>query len=226
MANVAIIMAAGIGKRMGTGKPKQYLELAGRPILCHTLDKFQKAVAVDAIIIVADMASIDVVKNQILKKYSYSKIKWVVTGGEKRQDSVAAGLRASSQGYELVCIHDGVRPFVTPALIDKSFEMAAEHGACIVAIPVKDTIKRVDGSGKITETVERSSLWRAQTPQTFRYDVLESAMSQAMGEGFYATDDAALVERIGHDVYILAGNERNIKITTSEDLKIAEALCE
>jgi 2-C-methyl-D-erythritol 4-phosphate cytidylyltransferase len=224
MANVAIITAAGIGKRMGTGKPKQYLELAGRPILCHTLDKFQAASSVNAIIIVADMSSIDVVKNQILKKYSYSKVKWVVTGGEKRQDSVAAGLRAAPEGYELVCIHDGVRPFVTPGLIDKSFEMAKEHGACIVAIPVKDTIKRVNDVGKILETVERSGLWRAQTPQTFRYDVLESAMSQAMGEEFYATDDAALVEHIGHNVYVLPGNEQNIKITTPEDLEIAEII--
>lgn len=224
MKNVAIITAAGIGKRMGTDQPKQYLELGGRPILCHTLDKFQKAGLVDGIVLVTDRGSISLVKDKILREFPCPKVKWVVAGGERRQDSVNAGLKAVPLGTEVVCVHDGVRPFISVELINKSIEEAMNHGACIVAIPVKDTIKRVDGEGIIVETVERAGLWRAQTPQTFRFDVIESAMNQAITEGFYGTDEASLVERYGHDVYVLAGDEKNIKITTPDDLLIAEAI--
>jgi 2-C-methyl-D-erythritol 4-phosphate cytidylyltransferase len=225
MKNIAIITAAGLGKRMEAGKRKQYLALAGKPVLCHTLDKFHEAKSVDAIILVTDKDSIDYVKNDLLKTYKYPKVKWVVRGGTKRQDSVAAGLNNVPAGSEVVAVHDGVRPFISPQLIDKCFDEANEHGACIVAVPINDTIKRVDDKGRIVETVERTALWRAQTPQTFRFDILETAMSQAMSEGFYGTDEASLVERLGHEIYILAGDERNIKITTPEDLKIAEILC-
>ncbi len=209
---------------MNAGLPKQYLELGGKPILCHTLERFEAAKSVDGIVLVTDPNSLTLVKEQILKKCDCSKVKWVVRGGEKRQESVAAGLKAVPLGTEVVCVHDGVRPFISVELINKSIEEARSHGACIVAIPVKDTIKRVDDEGRIAETVERAGLWRAQTPQTFRYDVLESAMNQAMTEGFYGTDEASLVERYGHDVYILAGDERNIKITTPEDLEVANSL--
>ena len=224
MKNIAIITAAGLGKRMGEGRPKQYLELAGRPILCHTLDKFEAASLVDEIIVVSDAASLQFVREKMVSKYSYKKIKDIIKGGEKRQDSVCAGL-AAAKGCDIVCVHDGVRPFVAPELINKGIEEARSHGACIVAIPVKDTIKRVDGEGRIAETVERAGLWRAQTPQTFRYDILKKAMDKAMKENFYGTDEAMLVERLGKDIFILAGDERNIKITTPEDLKIAETLC-
>ncbi len=223
MRNVAIITAAGFGKRMGLKQPKQYLELNGKPILCHTLEKFEQAKLIDGIVLVTDMASLDIVKNDILKRFPSPKVKWVVTGGAKRQDSVAAGLRSTPLGCETVCVHDGVRPFVTPELIDKSVEIAQNSGAVIVAIPVKDTIKRVDEEGKIVGTMERAGLWRAQTPQTFKYETLEMAMNQAIVEGFYGTDEAMLVERLGHEITILSGSERNIKITTPEDLKIAEA---
>ncbi len=226
MKNVAIITAAGIGKRMRANQPKQYLELNGRPILSHTLEKFQAARLIEGIVLVVDGASLDLVQDDMLKKWPCAKVKWVVRGGDKRQDSVAQGLKAVPLGCEVVCVHDGVRPFITPEIIDRSVEEAASHGACIVAIPVKDTIKRVDMEGRIAETVERAGLWRAQTPQTFKYELFESAMNQAKSEGFYGTDEASLVERFGHEVYILAGDERNIKITTPEDLKIAEAICE
>lgn len=224
MKNVAIITAAGFGKRMGTDKPKQYLELQGKPILCHTLEKFQKAAFIDGIILVTDHGSISFVRDKILKDFPCPKVKWIVSGGTKRQDSVNLGLKAVPLGAEVVCVHDSVRPFITPKLINKNVEEARSHGACIVAIPVKDTVKRVDHEGRIVETVERAGLWLAQTPQTFRYDVLESAMNQAMTEGFYGTDEAMLVERYGHEVCILPGNERNIKITTPEDLVIANAI--
>ena len=225
MKNIAIITAAGLGTRMGSIQPKQYLELNGKPILCHTLEKFETAKSIDAVVLVADANSLALVKEQILKKCACQKVKWVVSGGEKRQDSVARGLKNVPLGCEIVCVHDGVRPFITAELVDRSVAEAKNHGACIVAIPVKDTIKRVDNEGRIVETVERSGLWRAQTPQTFRYDVLESAMHQAIAEDFYGTDEASLVERYGHEIYIIAGDERNIKITTREDLKIAEILC-
>ena len=224
MKNVAIITAAGIGKRMNANQPKQYLELAGRPILSHTLEKFERAKSVDAIVLVCDVSSLSLVKSVILKKYPSPKVKWVVSGGVKRQDSVHAGIKAIPMGTQNICVHDGVRPFITPELIDKSFEEAENHGACIVAIPMKDTIKRVDNEGRIVETVERAGLWRAQTPQTFKYEIIETAMKQAMTEGFYGTDEAMLVERLGHEIYILSGDEKNIKITTPEDLIIAEAI--
>lgn len=224
MKHVAIITAAGIGKRMGGSQPKQYLELHGKPILCHTIEKFEAAKLIDGIVLVTDRNSLTLVKDQILKKCKAPKVKWIVAGGEKRQDSVNNGLKAVPMGTEVVCVHDGVRPFITSELIDKSVEEAKAHGACIVAIQMKDTIKRVDEEGRIVETVERAGLWRAQTPQTFRYDVLESAMNQALAEKFYGTDEASLVEQYGHEIYVLAGNERNIKITTPEDLIIAEAI--
>ncbi len=224
MKNLAIITAAGLGSRMGSTCPKQYLELRGKPILSHTLEQFQKAALVDAIVLVTDRASIDLVKNDILKRFPCPKVFCVVTGGEKRQDSVAAGIRALPAGTEVVAVHDGVRPFVSANLIDESVRRAKETGACIVAIPVKDTIKRAGNHGEIAETLDRTHLWRAQTPQTFKFELLESAMSQALAEGFYGTDEAMLIERIGHRVELISGDERNIKITTPEDLIIAEAI--
>lgn len=224
MKHVAIITAAGIGKRMGSNQPKQYLELNNKPILCHTIEKFQSASLIDGIILVTDAPSVTLVKDKLLKECNFSKVIKVVAGGAKRQDSVAAGLTNVPKGCEVVCVHDGVRPFITAELINKSIEEAKAHGACIVAIPMKDTIKRVDGEGRIVETVERAGLWRAQTPQSFRYEILKEAFDSAMKSGFYGTDEASLVERIGKEIYILSGDERNIKITTPEDLIIAKAI--
>lgn len=223
MKNIAIITAAGLGKRMNAAGPKQYLELNGKPILVHTLEKFAKAKLVDGIIIVSDKSSLFMVKDAILGKFPCKKVIKVVEGGEKRQDSVYFGLKEVPASTEVVAIHDGVRPFVTPELIDKSIEEARTHGACMIAIPVKDTIKRVDEEGRVVETVERAGLWRAQTPQTFRHDILTQAFEKAFKEGFYGTDDASLVERLDKEIYILAGDERNIKITTPEDLAIASS---
>jgi len=222
MKNIVIIIAAGAGKRMGGDRPKQHLDLCGKPILCHTLDRFHQASMVDAVIIVTDVASIDTVRQHCSNSSLYPKVRWIVAGGEKRQDSVHAGLKAVPAGAEIVAVHDGVRPFVNPQVIDKSFEVAGLYGACIVAIPVKDTIKRADSMGRIIETVERTGLWRAQTPQTFKYEILEMAMDQAMSEGFYGTDEAVLVERLGHEICILPGDERNIKITTPDDFLMAK----
>jgi len=226
MQSIAIITAAGLGKRMNLPRPKQYLEIDGRPILVHTLDKFSAAKSIDGIIIVADKSSLTLVKDNILKKFPCKKVISVVCGGAKRQDSVTAGIRALPADTGVVAVHDGVRPFVTPELIDKSVREAASHGACIVAIPVKDTIKRVDSEGRVIETVERAGLWRAQTPQTFKADILKRAFDKAAGDDFYGTDEASLVERLGTEIFVLIGDERNIKITTQEDLKIAESFLE
>lgn len=210
---------------MGADRPKQYLELGGRSILAVTIEKFQNARLVDEIILVTDSESVNFVRDKILSANSFPKVRKVVAGGEKRQDSVAEGLKNLADDAEIVCVHDGVRPFVSEETINRSIEAAKLHGACIVAIPMKDTIKLVDEEGMIVETVPRAGLWRAQTPQTFRCEILKKAMDSARAENFYGTDEAMLVERLKIPVYILSGDERNIKITTPDDLKIAETLC-
>jgi len=220
----AIIAAAGLGKRMGGGTPKQYLELGRRPIICHTLDSFREASTIQSVVVVVEPGREDDFRERILKGRRYPA-KWrVVAGGSVRQESVSKGLAALPDECDVVVVHDGVRPFIYPAVIDESARLAQAEGACIVATPIKETIKRVDRSHSIDETVDRTHLWGAKTPQSFRKSVLLEAMQKATEDNFIGTDESSLVERLGVRVRIIEGDDRNIKITTPSDLKVAEAI--
>ena len=216
-----IIPAAGIGKRMGGAIPKQFLELNKKPLVCHTLDYFRRF---EELVLVTESERVEEVREDLVKQYDYPRTWKVVAGGKERQDSVRNGLNELNLDTEIVMIHDGVRPFIRGHYLDDVLRFAAEHGAAIVAAKMKDTVKRVDENGKIFQTEDRNFLWRAQTPQAFRYDVLKEAFAKADQDGFYGTDEASLVERIGHKVEVVEGDDSNIKITTPEDLALAEFL--
>jgi len=222
MKACAIITAAGIGRRMRADRPKQFLELAGRPIIIHTLEAFQKAASIDSLVIVTEPSWLDQTTH-LIKTSNIDKPWKVVAGGAERQDSVRNGLNAIPNDAEIVAIHDGVRPFIDPSLIDASVEHASKEGGCIIAIPVRDTLKKANGT-IIVETVDRSDLWAAQTPQTFRTDILRRAFKAAEDDGFLGTDDASLVERLGLPIHLLTGHSTNIKITSPEDIQIGEAI--
>lgn len=224
MKAYAIIAAAGMGKRMGGSTPKQYLELGGRPIICHTLDSFKRASSIKSVVIVVEPGREEAFTKDIIEAYGYPREWKVVGGGSVRQESVANGLREIPDDCDVVVIHDGVRPFVYPAVIEESVRLALQEGACIVATPVKETIKSVDANGLVDFTVDRSVLWGAKTPQSFKRDVIDEAMKKAAEDNFFGTDEASLVERTGHKVKVIEGDDRNIKITTPEDLIIAESL--
>ena len=224
MANIAIIPAAGTGSRMQADINKQYLLLAGRPILAHTLALFAAHPRIDRICIVVPAEEIDYCRAEIVERYSLGKVSAILAGGATRQESVANGLLScGASPDDLVVIHDGARPLLLAAELDALLDAAAASGAATLGVPVKDTIKRVQ-DGIIVATPERSSLWQVQTPQAFRFALLLAAHNQARADHFAATDDAMLVERLQHPVAMVAGSYRNIKITTPEDLAIASAL--
>lgn len=222
----AIIVAAGKGMRMKTGGPKQYLTIAGRPVLSHTLQRFLDCRQVGVVYLVVPQADIDLCRGLVLATVHSDKPVRLISGGDERQQSVFNGLRAVEDKSQnsLAIIHDGVRPLVQTDLINACIRQAGQTGACIAGIPASDTIKRVDHTGHIKETVNREGLWLAQTPQVFRYDLIRNAHEQALAEGYTGTDDAGLVERLGHPVTIVPGSKTNIKITTREDLSVAAAL--
>lgn len=224
MKAAVIIAAGGIGKRMGQGKPKQYLELLGRPMICHTLDRFSDIADIKKVIAVLPDDFVSSFKSEILTRNRYPE-NWTATaGGEKRQDSVRNGLKLVPDDFDVVLVHDACRPFITKRLIEESIEVAYEEGAAIIAAPIKETLKRISNGNNINGTVDRQNLWGAQTPQAFRQGILKKAYEKAYRDGFYGTDDAILVERIGEKVKVIEGDYRNIKITTPEDLIIAEAI--
>lgn len=223
MKTAAIIAAAGLGKRMGGNQPKQYLEVGGRPIICHTLDRFA-TYGIHEMIVVVEPGREGPVRDEIIRGFGYPSSWKVVPGGEVRQRSVYNGLGAVSGDVDVVLVHDGVRPYVTVEQIVALAELAFREGACILAERMKDTVKRAGHDGSIVETVDRKDLWRAQTPQAFRRELLIQAMESAFKDEFVGTDDASLVERLGRRVFIVEGESRNIKITTPEDLLVAEAI--
>jgi len=222
----AIIVAAGKGKRFAEGPKKQFLFLAGKPVLCHTLDKFEACPAVRSVILVAAQEDKDYCLKEIVEKYGYRKVSQIVGGGKRRQDSVKNGIDALSPDADIVVIHDGVRPFVTNEIIEKSIHSALEVGASVTAVPVKDTIKLSGPDGMVSRTLNRDALWQVQTPQTFLVSVIKNAYQKAAQDGFAGTDDASLVERLGLRVHLLPGAYSNIKITTPEDLVLANLLLE
>ena len=221
---VAILVAGGKGLRMKNNVRKQYLQLAGTPVLARTLKVFNDCEIIDRIILVIPKDDVDVVKNNILACLTPHKEIRLVFGGKERQDSVYSGLREIEDENSIVAIHDGVRPFISCQDISASIDAAEKFGAGILGIPAQDTIKSVNGDLLITDTVERNSIWLAQTPQTFQFRLIMDAHMAARKSGFKGTDDASLVEAKGKPVKMVAGHKYNIKITTPEDLKLAEAV--
>ena len=220
----ALIPAAGMGKRMGAGHNKQYLLLDGKPILAHTLAVFENSPLIEAIYLVIPEAEIPYCRSEVVERYGFGKVRAVIAGGAERQNSVINGLRGMTgvADDDLVLIHDGVRPFVPVDVLERAAAAADEFGGAVVAVPVKDTVK-VARDGIVTETPKREELWLAQTPQAFRYGLIRAAYHAAAAEGFLGTDDASLMERQGWPLHIVMGDYRNIKITTPEDMVLAEA---
>lgn len=221
----ALIPAAGMGKRMGASINKQYLLLDGLPILAHTLSVFEQSPLIAGICLVTPSDEIPFCREHVVEANGFKKVIALVPGGKERQHSVMNGLNAL-QGHaaadDVVLIHDGVRPFITPALIRDSITAARSSDGALVAVPAKDTIKTVL-NGVVTGTPDRDTLWQAQTPQSFRFDVIQRAHQHAADDDFLGTDDASLVERQGGRITIVMGDYRNIKITTPEDIILAEA---
>lgn len=222
MKTVAIIPGAGSGERMGAGRAKQFLELNGRPLLAFTLEKFQECQAVDSIIVVVPPMDMEFCKTEIIKRYGLSKVKKIVAGGERRQDSVRLGIEASEGEYELVLIHDGVRPFINAGLIEKVVAAAKEDRAVIMGLPAKETVKKIDGNNHVIKTLDRQDIYLIQTPQGFRYEDIMAAHRKAYAENWdEVTDDAFLIEKMGIPVRVVSGSEYNIKVTTPHDMELA-----
>lgn len=218
----AILPAAGSGKRMGKKTQKQFLELNGKEIIAYTIESFEQCQEIDEIILVTSKENIEKAW-EIVKREGFQKVSAVVEGGEQRQHSVYAGLCAVSEKTDFVAVHDGVRPFVTAEDIAKTIAVAKQRGACALGVKTKDTIKICDEENKIIQTPKRDFVWCIQTPQVFEKKLLCDAFEKAMQTGFTGTDEAALVEQMGRDVFVTEGHYDNIKITTVEDMLIAEA---
>lgn len=223
MKTVAIIPAGGSGKRVGASIAKQYLLLHALPVLVRTLRVFQKAEVISDIIVVVPVDDVASVRKQVVEKYNLTKVAAVVAGGRERQDSVACGLRAVAAACDIVMVHDAVRPFVTENMIHRVAAAAAGCGAASLGVLAKDTIKETTEDGIVQRTLPRRNLWQTQTPQAFSYDLLLRAYEAAEKDHYYGTDDASLVERIGAKVQMIAGSDENMKITTPEDMKMAES---
>jgi 2-C-methyl-D-erythritol 4-phosphate cytidylyltransferase len=222
----AIIVAAGQGKRMRGEQRKQYLSLEGLPILTRTLMVFDGCSAVNQIILVVPEDDIDYCRENILRPTGLTQKILLIAGGRRRQDSVFNGLKTVDENCTVVIIHDGVRPLVPQQRLIACIDGARESGACILGVPAHETLKQTDGSGQIIRTISRDDIWLAQTPQAFRHDLIRKAHEQARKEGYFATDDAALVEKMGATVKMIKGSRTNIKITTREDLEMARWLLE
>ena len=222
MKTAAVIPAAGAGARMGMDKAKQYLDLHGKPLLAVTLEKFQICPAIQGIILVVPRDQVEYCTKEIIEPHQLTKVEKVVEGGQVRQDSVRYGVEASEGRYELILIHDGVRPFIDPGLIEKVVAAGEKDRAVITVLPVKETVKEVDGQGRVIKTYDRERLRMVQTPQVFRYEDILEAHRRALREGWGAvTDDALLVEKMGIPVSVIEGSETNIKITTPHDMVVA-----
>jgi 2-C-methyl-D-erythritol 4-phosphate cytidylyltransferase/2-C-methyl-D-erythritol 2,4-cyclodiphosphate synthase len=220
----AIIPAAGSGIRMGLSSPKQFFELKGVPILIHTLRIFQQAESIGLIIVVVPSEHRLWVED-LVRSYDLTKVYRVIAGGNKRQDSVLAGLEALPEEVELVLVHDGVRPFVPISVVENCLQEAETSGAAMAAIQAKDTLKAVSGQKIIERTINRADVWQAQTPQVARKLLLKKAYALAAEkDGFIATDEAGLLELLGYPVKVVKGAEKNIKITRPEDLTLARAI--
>jgi len=220
MRIAALVLAAGRGERLGARLPKALLALAGRPLLLHAIEALGACAELEAIVPVVPSAELARCAELVRDR---PRVWAPVAGGAERQDSMRAGLAALPPDVELVAVHDAARPLVRPGDVSAVVAAARDHGAALLAVPLRDTLKRVR-DGQVAETLPRVACWAAQTPQVFRADWLREALSKAEADGFQGTDDAQLVERLGIAVRVVEGDPRNLKITWPEDLEIAEAL--
>lgn len=228
----AIVLAAGSGKRMKSDTKKQYMLIYDKPVIYYSLKAFQESF-VDDIILVVSAGDISYCQTEIVEKYGFTKVRQIVEGGRERYHSVAAGLRSiSKDGF--VFIHDGARPMITEEILERALACVEENNACVVGMPVKDTIKIADPDRNIEETPNRSLVWSVQTPQVFEYRLIKEAYEELLkreqellAQGISVTDDAMVVETLsGHKVKLVEGSYENIKITTPEDIKLAECFIE
>lgn len=221
--NTAIILAAGKGARMNAGMNKQFIRLNGKPLLAHTLEAFQSCNAINSIILVAGKEELQLCKEQILDAYGFDKVDKLIPGGNERQQSVYNGIR-SLEDCSIVVIHDGARPVLSEGIIEKCIEGAKIYGAVSAGMPAKETVKILNEENFVEYTPERGRVWVTQTPQAFKRDIIEKAHEMANIKGISGTDDAYLVENMGIKVKMIKGSYENIKVTTSEDIIIAEAI--
>jgi 2-C-methyl-D-erythritol 4-phosphate cytidylyltransferase len=217
-----VIAAAGISSRMKGLTNKPYLLLNSRPILTYSLDVFEECSQVDEIIITANPKEIEYCKNEIVQRFGYNKVRKVISGGKQRQDSVWNGLKSLEGEADFVAIHDGARPLLTLELFSMVLAAAEKWGAAVPAVAVHDTLKAIDNNGFIDCTLDRSRIMAVQTPQIFNYNKLMEAYKKAYEEEFASTDDASIFEKYCNRVKIVTGDNKNIKITTPEDLITAE----
>jgi len=224
LAKIGIVIpAAGQGKRMGTEYNKQFLLLRGQPILAHTVRLFEESNYVSEIVIVGAKNDLLVIK-EIVYQHKLNKVVAIIQGGAQRQDSVRVGVQALSSTIQRVVVHDGARPLLTLQAFHRFLGETEDFSAAIMGIQLKDTVKRVDISGKVLETPSREGLRAVQTPQIFDRGILEEAHLQAASLGYYGTDDASLLERMGYPVQMVEGSQENIKVTTPDDLWLAERI--
>lgn len=219
----AIVLAAGQGKRMGTKVQKQYLEINGKPVLYYSLHVFEQSAVIDDVILVVGENQAEYCQNEIVSKYGFGKVRRIIQGGAERYISVWNGLQeVDDDGY--VFIHDGARPFVDEEILNRAYNDVQTCKSCVVGMPVKDTIKLADSEGYVEETPDRSLVWMIQTPQVFESSLVKQAYTLLMEqECIQVTDDAMVVEQmLGHKVKLTLGSYENMKITTPEDLDIAE----
>ena len=209
---------------MGGHVAKPFLQLGGREILALTLDVFERCTVIDEVWVIVAAKHLSACRQGIIERYGLSKVRDVVAGGASRQESVWRGLQRLDVAVDLVVVHDGVRPFVTELMLQETLGCADQHGGAVAAVPLRDTLKRVSAAGEVEATVPRENLWRTQTPQAFQRHLLITAYQRAWERGLWATDDASLLEAMGHPVKVIPGLESNFKITTPEDLILGESL--
>lgn len=231
LTTTAIILAAGQGKRMNSAIQKQYLLIDDRPVLYYALKAFEESI-IDDIVLVAGKAEIDYCQEEIVEKYGIKKVRTITEGGKERYHSVACGLSAIKWDCDYVFIHDGARPFVDSGIIERAFLSVQEASACVVGMPVKDTIKLADENGYVKSTPDRSLVWQIQTPQVFEKELISAAYNKLLlnekklaEDNISITDDAMVVEHfMDTRVKLVEGSYKNIKITTPDDIKLAQTL--
>jgi 2-C-methyl-D-erythritol 4-phosphate cytidylyltransferase len=222
----AIIAAAGVGQRMQRDIPKPYLPMAGKPILAHTLAVFEAAKEIQEVTIVVHPDDLDYCQDKVISQFGFKKVLRLVPGGKERQDSVYHALKSlrREDDLEIILVHDGVRPFITEEHLKSVIQGARRHGGAVLGWPVQDTLKKVNPEGEVVRTLDRRNLWQIQTPQAFQAPLLWRAFVEAYSRDFYGTDEASLLEELKQTVVVIPGSPFNLKITTPEDLALAEII--